>query len=551
MGSGFWNTTCNSTLEDMRIGSEEKLAGNFTFHQLALIIAGGSTIIAYVVSFYLMWQHALNYTKPREQKHIIRILFMVPIYATSSFLSIWYYWHAIYFQVISEAYEAFAIASFFALMCHLVAPDLHEQKQFFRQMQPVKPWILPVNWFAKCCGGERGCWRTPKSGLTWFNTIWIGVYQYCFIRVAMTIIAVVTQHFDKYCESSNSPVFAHIWVIAIEAVAVTIAMYCILQYYSQFRQALAEHKLGLKVLAIKLVIFLSFWQTIVISVATSSTLHIVSPNAKLAYPDLKVGIPSLLLCIEMALFAILHLWSFPYAPYKEGSKTTYYPSPNPLIGIPPRENEHGPKMGGFAGLKAFGNALNLWDIVKAFGRGIRWLFVGVKHRHEDPSYQLKADTSYPMPSNPGGKSTEHLPIANQFRRSTFGLPGAPGEPMPEESAGLIANAQPNPASGHRRQGSPYQDSTPHPQAYYENIEPSASSHPTYAPYEDDRGDIGAAAPHYYAYDASDPYGSTEAGVGPAARTVTRAQNPRNSTQAKIGNALWGHEEQQQQQQGPR
>ncbi|GAP82649.1 putative duf300 domain-containing protein [Rosellinia necatrix] len=534
MGSDFWNTTCNSTLENIRIGSEEKLVGNFTFHELALIVAGGSTIVAYIVSFYLMWQHALNYTKPREQKHIIRILFMVPIYATSSFLSLWFYWHAIYYQVISEAYEAFAIASFFALMCHLVAPDLHEQKQFFRQMQPVKPWILPLNWFAKCCGGERGCWRTPKSGLTWFNIIWIGVYHYCFIRVAMTIVAVVTQYFDRYCESSNSPVFAHVWVIVIEAIAVTIAMYCLLQYYTQFRQPLAEHKLGLKVLAIKLVVFLSFWQTIAISLATSSTFQLVSPNEKLAYPDLKVGIPSLLLCIEMALFAILHLWSFPYAQYKEGAKTSYYPSPNPSIGIPPRENEHRSKMGGFAGLRAFGDALNVWDIVKAFGRGIRWLFVGVKSRHEDPSYQLKADTSYPMPGNSDGKSTDHLPIASQFRRSTFGLPNAPGDLMPEESAGLIANAQPNPGSAYGRQADPYQYSTLDAQPYGEN----ATNYSRY----DDRGDIGTAAPQLYAYDEGVPQHGPEARVAARTGTAAPAQNPRNSTQVKVGNALWGHQD---------
>ncbi|KAI0506845.1 organic solute transporter Ostalpha-domain-containing protein [Xylaria bambusicola] len=538
MGSDFWNTTCNSTLEDLRIGSEEKLVGDLNFHQLALIIAGGSTIIAYIVSFYLMWQHALNYTKPREQRHIIRILFMVPIYATSSFLSLYFYWHAIYFQVISEAYEAFAISSFFALMCHLVAPDLHEQKQFFRQLHPIKPWLIPVNWFAKCCGGDRGCWRVPKSGLTWFNVIWVGVYQYCFIRVAMAITAVVTQYFGRYCESSNSPVFAHVWVIAIEATAVTIAIYCLIQFYSQFRVALAEHKLGLKVLAIKLVVFLSFWQTVVISLVTSETVHLVKPNEKLAYPDLKVGIPSLLLCFEMALFAILHLWSFPYAQYKEDAKITFYPSPNSTIGIPPRENERGPKQGGFLGLKAFVDAINPWDIIKAFGRGIRWLFVGAKHRHEDPSYQLKADTSYSS-QNPNGKSTDHLPIANQFRRSTFGLPNAPGDPMPEESAGLIANAQPNPASGHKRQATPYKDTMVNPQAYDEHTEQGPATHTTtYAPY-DDRGDIGAAGPQYYAYDAGDPYsGHTGDEVPPGSNPP---RNPRNSTQAQVGNALWGHQ----------
>lgn len=143
---------------------------------------------------------------------IIRILFMVPVYAVSSYMQLEWYRHATYFSVISDCYEAFAIASFFGLLCHYCAPDLHSQKEFFRNMRPIAPWVLPVNWFAKCCGGQRGPWRTPKSGLTWFNIVWIGVYQYCFIRVAMTITAVLTQHFGRYCESSNSPVFAHIWV---------------------------------------------------------------------------------------------------------------------------------------------------------------------------------------------------------------------------------------------------------------------------------------------------------------------------------------------------
>ncbi|KAI0022723.1 DUF300-domain-containing protein [Xylariomycetidae sp. FL0641] len=524
------NLTCNSTLEDLRIGSEEKLVGPLTFHQLALIIAALSTIVCYVVSFYLMAMHAMNYTRPREQKHIIRILFMVPIYATSSFLSIYFYWNAVYYQVLSECYEAFAIASFFALMCHYLAPDLHEQKEFFRHLHPIKDWVWPVNWIAKCCGGQRGPWRTPKSGLTWFNVIWIGVYHYCFIRVAMTITAVVTEYYERYCESSNSPVFAHIWVIAIESIAVTIAMFCLIQFYVQLREQLAEHKPFLKVLAIKLVIFLSFWQSIAISVGTS-TLHLVNPNAVLAYPDIKVGIPSLLLCIEMAIFAILHLWAFPYSPYIIGTKPTFYPSPTETTGFTARENEHGPNTGGFGGIKAFGDALNIWDVIKAFGRGMRWLFVGVKHRHKDTSYQKDGDTSYPMNSfDPGAKSTEHLPIATQFRRSAFGVPTAPveRERAPEEAVGLIANAQPNPGSASARAASPYHDSS-RQQSYDETHIPKAPAPSQgYGHYDDDRGDIGAMSPHH---EYSDPDGASV--YGP-----TSPANRRTSTQRTVGSALW-------------
>ncbi|KAI6382371.1 hypothetical protein MCOR25_000671 [Pyricularia grisea] len=430
MGLTF-NTTCNATLDEMRIGPEDEIpiVGPLRFHDLALIIASASTLVAVSLSFFLIFMHATHYTKPNEQRHIIRILFMVPVYSLTSLLSLRYYWHAIYFTIISECYEAFAISAFFALMCHYIAPDLHEQKKFFQALTPIKPWVWPLDWFRACCCGQRGPWRTPANGLTWFNIIWIGIYHYIVIRVLCTITAVVTHYFHKYCESSNSPVFAHIWVLVIVFIAVGIAMYCLIQFYVQLKDELAQHRPFLKICAIKLVVFLSFWQSAAISVATAQ-LEIVKANEIIAYPDLKVGIPSLLLCFEMALFAILHIWAFPYAPYRVGAKPTFYPVPDPSSGEAPKQNLQSPPSGGFLGLAALWDALNMWDFIKAFGRGIRWLFVGVKQRGNGGSYgghrQKGSSTSSGdfdlgnlAKSRNGFTSTDHLPIANEFRRSKF------------------------------------------------------------------------------------------------------------------------------------
>ncbi|KAK5660533.1 hypothetical protein OQA88_13082 [Cercophora sp. LCS_1] len=457
---------CNTTLEDLRIlpTTEIPIAGRFTFHDLAIISAAGCTLIAVLLSLFLIMMHATHYTVPHEQKHIIRILFMVPIYAASSFLQIRFYWHAIYFQVISDCYEAFAISSFFSLMCHYIGPDLHDQKEYFRDMLPIQPWVWPINWFRMCCCGESGPWRTPRSGLTWFNIIWIGVYQYCFIRVAGTVTAVVTQYFDKYCESSNSPFFAHIWVVGVVFISVAIAMYCLVQFYIQLRHTeyLAPNQPFLKILAIKLVIFLSFWQSAAISVGTS-TLHIIHPNDVLAYPDIKVGIPSLILCFEMACFALLHLWAFPWRPYNYSFSEQ--------------------KKGGFLGVKALWDAVFIWDVIKGFGRGMRWLFCGVRYRRSDSSYANSfsssnggkrrgfenVNTPYAknlgMSQAAGSSSTQHLPIADQFRasvwydrrhqfRQNLGLSPYSSRddrqhndnlhsPSHNESAGLIQHAQQN------------------------------------------------------------------------------------------------------------
>lgn len=50
--------------------------------------------------------------------------------------------------------------------------------------------------------------------------------------------------------------------MVIEGGCVTIAMYCLIQFYVELKNEISEHKPLLKIAAIKLVIFLSFWQTV-------------------------------------------------------------------------------------------------------------------------------------------------------------------------------------------------------------------------------------------------------------------------------------------------
>lgn len=501
---------------------------------------------------------------------------MVPVYAIAAYCQIQWYWRFIYYQVLSNCYEAFAIASFFALLCHYIAPDLHAQKDYFRRMRPVRAWVLPLNWFAKCCGGQRGIWRTPKSGLTWFNIIWIGIYQYCFVRVTMTIAAVLAQYYNKYCESSNSPVFGHIWVCSlslslspcpvslcslltfpqinvIEALAVTVAMYCVIQFYVQLRHALSEHRPFLKVLSIKLVIFLSFWQTAVISVATSSTFQIVHPNSIVAYPDIKVGIPALILCIEMACFAILHLWAFPYAPYRPGAKPTFFPGPDLQNPSQLAENELEPPRGGPLGLYAIWDALNLWDFVKAFSRGVRWLFCGVRRRKEDISYKMRRDSSnLDMDHFPGDGNrldsepadvTPPRPKPFPRRTTDYKKQQQGGE---EEQAGLIDAAMHAPSTGNpsnfntsdnhsdtrsqRYSSSTYRDeANPSSRSFYNPYDEDASLEPL--PQERDGPAYGIGEDTAY-----DPYRQP-----PSAASAAPWQLPERPTsaQAKVAGALWG------------
>ena len=53
--------------------------------------------------------------------------------------------------------------------------------------------------------------------------------------------------------------------MVIEGGCVTIAMYCLIQFYVELKNEISEHRPLLKIAAIKLVIFLSFWQNVRVS----------------------------------------------------------------------------------------------------------------------------------------------------------------------------------------------------------------------------------------------------------------------------------------------
>jgi Organic solute transporter Ostalpha len=263
----------------------------------------------------------------------------------------------------------------------------------------------------------------------------------------MTGVAVATQVFGRYCQNSLNPVFAHVWVMGIVAAAVTVAMYCIIQFYVQLKDDIQEHKPLLKVAAIKLVIFLSFWQTLAVSLLTGTGA--IKPSNQIQAPDIKIGIPAMLLDIEMAIFAIFHLWAFSWKPYSLRSKQNLAES------VPGHDLARTDYKGGFLGIKAIIEAFNPWDLVKAVGRAARWTFVGRKSRTQDVSYQLRNTAAghhkhglhRPHESN---QSSTFPPMSGY--QSSGDLPGGAAGTRPyasselTEGQELLRNAQGNPVS---------------------------------------------------------------------------------------------------------
>lgn len=232
--------------------------------------------------------------------------------------------------------------------------------------------------------------------------------------------------------------------MVIEGGCVTVAMYCIIQFYLQLKGDLAEHKPLLKVLAIKLVIFLSFWQTLLISFLTSSGA--IKPSPRIQTPDIKIGIPSLLLCIEMAIFSVFHLWAFPWQVY-DIRRSQIVASESAPGFLPDPKTAY---QGGPFGIRALMDVFNPWDLVKAVSRGFKWFAIGRRRRMEDISYKAPSQGGSGLEPT-RNQFTAFNPAANTFDEAPshpYAGPNKPSRYHPlseeEDSDTLLSHAQANP-----------------------------------------------------------------------------------------------------------
>lgn len=85
-------------------------------HDVAWIAAAIFTMMTVILSGREIRLHLVNYSSPRVQKHIVRILWMPPIYAFNCFMAMRFDSIAVYLTVVRELYEAYCVWSFMALM---------------------------------------------------------------------------------------------------------------------------------------------------------------------------------------------------------------------------------------------------------------------------------------------------------------------------------------------------------------------------------------------------------------------------------------------------
>ncbi|XP_057797275.1 uncharacterized protein LOC131013217 [Salvia miltiorrhiza] len=277
--------------------------------QVSLI---GSTICLMVtlqLSIQLVSQHYLSWNNPKEQKAIVVIVLMAPLYAIDSYAGfIVVQGSSTFFTFldsVKECYEALVMAKFLSLMyaylnisiSQNIVPDHIKGREIHHS--------FPITLF------QPHTVRLDHKNLKLLKN-W--TWQFVVIRPVCSVLMIALQLLGVYPEWLS-------WTLTVILnVSVSLALYSLVLLHHVFAKELEAHKPLAKFLCIKGIVFFSFWQGMVLDVLVAMGI-LKSDKLGLDVEHLEEAVENVLVIVEMVFFSLLMRYAYPPQPYRTASLT--------------------------------------------------------------------------------------------------------------------------------------------------------------------------------------------------------------------------------------
>ncbi|XP_057764608.1 uncharacterized protein LOC130985579 [Salvia miltiorrhiza] len=276
---------------------------NMDRRQLTLAGAGFSVMLSLHYSFQLVSQHLFYWKNPKEQRAILIILLLPPVYAVTSFFGfIDRAGSKPFFMLldsVKECYGALAIAAFLGLMYSYsnlsmsrnVVPDEIKGREIHLS--------FPMNLFLpRKTHLNQQTLRLVKN-LTW---------QFVIIRPVCSVLMMALQVIGMYPSWLS-------WAFTILLnLSILLAVYALLVFYHVFAKELKPHEPLSKFICIKGIVFFSFWQGVLLHILVAMGI-LQSHHFWLETEHVGEAMQKVLVCVEMVFFAVLHQYAYHAAPY--------------------------------------------------------------------------------------------------------------------------------------------------------------------------------------------------------------------------------------------
>jgi len=172
-------------------------------------LAGTFTLLSCLISLWHMSSHLRHYYKPEVQRRIMAVLWMVPVYSISSWLSLVLTEYAEIFGGMRDCYEAYAVYTFIAMLIAIledgrgsrvflriltqhVAQEREELQDAIRdEREPLPKLHIVPPW--RCCFDNT---RPSQVARAWLYQCKLMAMQFVLIKPVVTLIPVICWAFN-------------------------------------------------------------------------------------------------------------------------------------------------------------------------------------------------------------------------------------------------------------------------------------------------------------------------------------------------------------------
>lgn len=290
-----------------------------SLYSCTIFSASICVLVALFLSTYLIFEHLAAYNQPEEQKFLIGLVLMVPVYALESFLSLLDADAAFNYEIIRDWYEAFALYCFGRYLIACLGGE--ESTIEFMESKSLISHSIPLIEESYTYGIVEhpfplSCFLSDwYLGPHFYEAVKIGIVQYMTLKLICAPLAMFFQFLGVYGEGKFEWGYAYPYLAVVLNFSQSWALYCLVQFYSVTKDKLAPIKPLAKFLTFKSIVFLTWWQ----GVGVAFLFSMGALKGSLAQ-ELQTRIQDYIICIEMGVAAVVHLYVFPAVPYKRGER---------------------------------------------------------------------------------------------------------------------------------------------------------------------------------------------------------------------------------------
>lgn len=275
------------------------------FGTVVIILTGIAALVATLFTFLSVFLQSKNYRKPLLQRHVIRILFMVPIYSAASWASLTSLKVAFWIDPFRDVYEAFTLYTFFQLLINFIGGE--RALIIMMHGRPPVSHLWPLN---HCL---------PKVDISdphTFLRVKRGILQYAWIKPLLAISTIAMKATGTYQEGYIGLTSGYFWSGLIYNISITVSLYALALFWVCMSEDLQPFRPMPKFLCIKGIIFASYWQGFFLSILVWLGA-ITDMSSEYTADNLAAAIQDTLICFEMPLFALGHWYAFSWHDYAD------------------------------------------------------------------------------------------------------------------------------------------------------------------------------------------------------------------------------------------